>query len=84
MEINHSNPGIIITDGETLYDKALYIVSDPDLEKSDNISFSKPMLHEKRIMIMTNNADSSYFAIGVKERGQLAAWLLDGLEEVKE
>lgn len=77
--INHSDAGIIIVDGETLYEKGLYIVSEPDLETSDSISFSKP-LNGQRILILTHNADCSYFAIGVEERKILAKWLLEGLE----
>lgn len=78
--INHSNAGIIITDGDKIYDKALYIVSDTDLEKADHISFSKPLTDKKQILIQFHNVEASFLAIGVEERKQLAKWLLEGLE----
>jgi hypothetical protein len=78
--INHSNAGIIITDGDKIYDKALYIISDEDLEKSDYVSFSKPLTNKKQILIQFHTVEASFLAIGIEERKQLAKWLLEGLE----
>ena len=79
-KIDHSNPCVIITDGDTRYDKGFYISSSPVLDETEcNISFSAPMVHENRIMILANNMDSGYLAIDVETRKRLAAWLLEGL-----
>jgi len=80
-EVNHSNAAVVVLDGESLYDKALYIQSDLDLEKSDNINFSKPLTSKQQIVIQFNTQPdgASFLAIGIEERKKLAAWLLEGL-----
>ena len=79
--INHSNAGIIITDGETIYDKAMYIVSDANMEKANYISFSKPLTDKKQILIQVHSMDASFLAIGIEERKKLASWLMEGIEQ---
>lgn len=80
-EVNHSNATLIETNGDSLYDKALYISSSMSLEDkhATRISFSKE-LHSGVMMILSDNCDSGYLAIGREERKRIAAWLLEGIE----